>query len=175
MKNEGRILASDLQPGKLNRLQAEMTRLGVTIVDTRPMDINRTIPLENKPLFDRILIDAPCSGLGVLQKNPDGKWRTTPDDLLRYQRRQFRFLKRCAPFLKPNGILVYSVCSFEPEENRVVIEEFLRNNPAFDIYHAPLNGIANCGTLLSSDFMMNTLPHQHGMDGFFAAALIRKT
>ncbi len=175
LRNNGTILATDIQSAKLERLQKEMVRLGVSTVSTRPMDLTALPPKGDLPQFDRILVDAPCSGLGVLQKNPDGKWRLTADDLLLFQKRQLVLLEQTAPHLRKGGIIVYAVCSFEPEENESVINAFLQKHPGFAI-HSPENIIVETfGDTLTSNGWISTLPHRHGVDGFFAAALIRHT
>ncbi len=175
LRNRGSILATDMQPAKLQRLQEEMVRLGVTTVSTRVLDLTGLTTRDDLPKFDRILVDAPCSGLGVLQKNPDGKWRLSADDLIRFQKRQLELLERTAPHLRTGGILVYAVCSFEPEENESVINAFLQKHPGFAI-NPPENIFeATFGDTLTSNGWISTQPHRHGMDGFFAAALIRHT
>ena len=81
--------------------------------------------------YDRVLLDAPCSGLGVLRRNPDIKWRASLDRLEHCQVRQIGFLDQVSQFVKPSGVLVYAVCSMEPEENEAVVAAFLRDHPAF--------------------------------------------
>ena len=140
MDNRGTILATDLQAPKLQRLQVEMRRMGINIVTTQVLDLT-SASIEPEARYDRILVDAPCSGLGVLHKNPDGKWRIPPHDLTVYQQRQILLLERVAPHLKPNGILVYAVCSFEPEENQAVINGFLQKHAEFAIHISELAAV----------------------------------
>ena len=174
MHNRGAILATDRHPGKLKRLKEEMARLGIDIVQTRPMDLlSNGNDLDAGP-FDRILLDAPCSGLGVLQRNPDGKWNTTMDDLRRNQLRQEALIHKAGSRLKPGGILVYAVCSLEPEENETIIHGFLQKHPEFDIFSSDSAVPAIDRILLTPEGFLKTLPHPHGMDGFFAAALTRR-
>ena len=173
MKNQGRILATDQHASKLKQLNLEMQRLGITIIESRCLDLlGGDLPL-NLPCFDRILLDAPCSGIGVLQKNPDGKWRNAPADLKRYQQRQVELLNRVAPFLKPNGILVYAVCSIEPEENETVVEQFLAGRHRFCVQQPDLGSISQRASLTTPRGCLYTLPHRHHMDGFFAVAFKR--
>jgi 16S rRNA (cytosine967-C5)-methyltransferase len=110
-------------------------------------------PLSSK--FDRILIDAPCSNTGVLRRRVDLRWRVSPEEILRLQRTQLDLLKLAVPMLKPGGTLVYSTCSLEPEENTVVIEEFLRAHPAFKL-----------------ERQHELLPFTDNVDGAFVAKLI---
>jgi 16S rRNA (cytosine967-C5)-methyltransferase len=122
------------------------------------------------------LLDAPCSGLGVLRRNPDAKWKPLPDGPARFSRRQLDLMSRLAPRLRPGGVLVYAVCSFEPEENEQVVDAFLQTHPEFTLAAAPA-----CGTvsfwegILDSRGFLRTYPHRHDMDGFFAARLRRRS
>ncbi len=174
MENRGQLLATDRHPGKLNRLQAEMSRLGIGIVTNRTLDLLSAPADWNIGLFDRILLDAPCSGLGVLQRNPDGKWNTTMADIRSNQKRQLALIDKVARHLKPDGILVYAVCSMEPEENEEVIQGFLQNHPEFDIFRPKPPSTIDRPLLLSPDGFLVTSPHPHKLDGFFAAAVKRQ-
>jgi 16S rRNA (cytosine967-C5)-methyltransferase len=140
MENQGQIVATDTDEQKLLRLRSEMERLGISIVETRPHDISTRLDKKISRGFDRILLDAPCSGLGVLRRNPDTKWSVSKKNLLRYQKRQITFLDNLAPLVAASGILVYAVCSTEPEENEAVINDFLSRHPEFEI-EAPNSSI----------------------------------
>ena len=169
MHNDGYILATDNSDAKLARLNEEMKRLSVTVVETHGMDVAKGTPPHSN--FDRILVDAPCSGLGVLQKNPDAKWRTRPDDLIQNGRRQLMLLEQVTGRLAPGGHLLYAVCSTEPEENEAVIDLFLQKHQEFVIHIPELDHIENLSDLLTTDGFFKTSPHRDHMDGFFAAAL----
>jgi 16S rRNA (cytosine967-C5)-methyltransferase len=173
MQNQGHIIATDLYADKLQRLNREMDRLGVTIVQSAPLDRSMSNIRLQPAGFDRILLDAPCSGLGVLQRNPDGKWRLTPEDILKNSARQLALLTRAAPFLKIGGILVYAVCSLEPEENEQVINAFLQKHPDFAMYSGNLAMGDRFNSLLTPRGFLSTIPHLSQLDGFFAAALIK--
>ncbi len=173
MQNQGHILATDSQPFKLFLLEKEMRRLGIDIVVTSVMDLARATTDPIGLLFDRILVDAPCSGLGVLQKNPDGKWRHDPQTLQRFRSHQVKLLAAAAQRLSPAGVLVYSVCSFEPEENAGVIEDFLQKHDEFAIQPPMLPSVQEADRFISPRGFIQTLPHRHNMDGFFAVALTR--
>lgn len=173
MNNQGEILAIDHDGTKLAALNQDMARLGVTIALTRVMDLEKTEDTESLGLFDRILLDAPCSGMGVIRRNPDSKWSLTKKNLNRYKKRQVRLMSTVSDMLKPGGLLVYAVCSTEPEENEAVIDSFLHSHPDFtlvtdteDLPEAikPLKTLRGC--LMSH-------PHRHHMDGFFIARLRR--
>jgi 16S rRNA (cytosine967-C5)-methyltransferase len=131
------------------------------------------MPPERLPRFDRILLDAPCSGLGVMRRNPDIKWRTSKRNLTKFKTRQLSLLENSARLLKPSGLLVYAVCSPEPEENEAVINEFLKNHDEFAISKEfgqlpePLCAAAEVPGVFKS------FPHLKQMDGFYAVRLQR--
>jgi 16S rRNA (cytosine967-C5)-methyltransferase len=133
MKNNGRLVAMDKDGNKLLRLESEMCRLGVSIVTTRIHDLSTPLDREHFGRFDRILLDAPCSGLGVLRRNPDIKWRALRQNPVYYQKRQALFMDSLAHLVKQAGTLVYAVCSTEPEENESVIKGFLNKHANFVI------------------------------------------
>jgi 16S rRNA (cytosine967-C5)-methyltransferase len=173
MQNQGHIMATDLYAGKLQRLDREMDRLGITIVQSLALDLAAPETPLKPAAFDRILIDAPCSGLGVLQRNPDGKWRLTPEDIQKNSARQLTLLTQAAPFLKSGGVLVYAVCSLEPEENEQVIDAFLQKHAEFAIYSGNPVMRPQIHSLLTSRGLLSTVSHLSQLDGFFAAALTK--
>jgi 16S rRNA (cytosine967-C5)-methyltransferase len=174
MADSGRLLAVDRHPGKLARLAAEMKRLGITIVKPLAHDWHETGAALPGGGFDRILLDAPCSGLGVLRRNPDSKWSTAAHRLRRLQRQQLQLLDRVAPCLKPGGILVYAVCSTEPEETTAVLESFIRYHPGYRAVGPGQGFPEGARALVDGKGFLRTSPHPHGLDGFFAVR-IRKT
>ena len=121
--------------------------------------------------FDAILIDAPCSGLGVVRRNPDIKYRKRDEDIERLGRLQSAILENLASCLRDGGRIVFSTCSLEPEENEEVIEGFLVNHPEFVIEGAVDFLPETCRPLVESDGFLRTLPQRDNMDGFFAARL----
>jgi len=121
MGNEGKIIATDISEERLKLVLENCTRLGVKNVETV---VASTFSLQS-PTFDRILLDAPCSNTGVLRRRVDLRWRISADEISRLRKTQLELLQSAAPRLKPGGILIYSTCSLEPEENVRVIEEFL--------------------------------------------------
>jgi len=168
MKNHGRISAVDFQPDKLRLLAAEAIRLGVTIVETHPGNATRT-PDAFHGAFDRVLLDAPCSGLGTLRRNPEIRWRIAPADLEKCAQFQRRLLRSAALCVKPGGRLAYTTCAVTPEENENVVADFLAGHPAFTRI-AP-EGIPP--ELIEADGFFRTFPHRHGTDGFFGALFVR--
>ncbi len=166
MKNEGSVFALDNHAEKLSRLEADMPRLGITIVRTVCRDLER--PGLAQPLgpFDRILLDAPCSGLGVLRRNPDIKWHASPKNFTKLNAKQLVLLNNSARLVKPSGVLVYAVCTPEPEETTEVINEFLKINHKFVIDKQFKELPENMLSLQADDGWYGTFPHYGHMDGF---------
>jgi 16S rRNA (cytosine967-C5)-methyltransferase len=172
MENRGRIVAAEKDGEKLRRLEAEMHRLSVSIVECLCGDLLEVGP-PGAGAFDRILLDAPCSGFGVLRKNPDARWRTEKRDLSRFAALQGRLLSAVSGWVRPGGRLVYAVCTTEPEETEAVIEAFLRAHSEF-IVAPPVEDLPGgvCGRLDDRGFL-HTAPHRDGTDGFFAVRMAR--
>ncbi|MCP3950842.1 MAG: 16S rRNA (cytosine(967)-C(5))-methyltransferase RsmB [Desulfobacterales bacterium] len=173
IENNGIIVAMDSVENKLTALQKEMHRLGISIVTPARHDL--TVPPDPAEFgtFDRVLLDAPCSGLGVLRRNPDTRWQRTEADLKRFAHRQQKFLNHLAPLVKPGGILVYAVCSMEPEENEAVVRPFLARNRLFEQIEVAADTVNDLSSVVGSDNCLRTFPHRHNMDGFFAVCLKR--
>jgi len=131
MNDTGKITAGDISEERLKLIQENCLRLGVTCVSTVPID--HQLSTINQTRFDRILIDAPCSNTGVLRRRVDLRWRITPEEISRLQQAQLDLLKTAAPRLKPGGVLVYSTCSLEPEENSTVVQAFLQEHKDFKL------------------------------------------
>ncbi len=173
MKNSGVIKAMDRQVWKLQSLDASMTRLGVSSVITWHHDLCEPAGEDLAGTFDRILLDAPCSGLGVVRRHPDIKWGKREDDLTRLQRKQRHLLAALAPWVKRGGCLVYCVCSLEPEEGEGVVEDFLKSQSDF-VIDCSSTGLAGIDErLFDGSGIFRSLPHKHDMDGFFAVRLKR--
>jgi len=171
MKNSGVIKAMDCQSWKLQSLKASMTRLGVSNVTTWHHDLSEPLGEDVAGTLDRILVDAPCSGLGVVRRRPDIKWRKQEEDLARLQRKQEDLLASLAPLVKRGGCLVYSVCSLEPEEGEGVVEDFLKSQTDF-VIDCSSTGLAEMDErLVDGSGIFRSLPHEHDMDGFFAVRL----
>lgn len=163
------IVAGDLHHHRLRVLSATCKRLGVTSVDSIAMDATQPLPfIDGAQSFDRILLDAPCSGTGTLRGNPEIKWRLAAEDLTRLAELQFSLLTRAASSIALNGRLVYSTCSIEREENEDVVRRFLAGNLSFTAIRPKASA-----DLITSDGFVRTFPHRHGCDGFFAAVLER--
>jgi len=156
MKNEGFILACDRDENRLGTLRDNLERLGVVIGHGVRHDWTTNEPPPDRTMFDQILIDAPCSNTGVMRRRVDLRWRLTPEDFSRIPAEQLRIVRATIPLLKPGGILVYSTCSIEPEENEEVVRATLREFPFLKLVE-----------------QISLLPFRDGFDGAFAAKLIR--
>jgi 16S rRNA (cytosine967-C5)-methyltransferase len=173
MQNKGSIMAMDKDEKKLQQLDSEMQRLQIPIVHTHCHDLDLSVDKKQIDVFDRILLDAPCSGLGVLRRNPDIKWHSTEKSLKRHGKIQTQFLENLAPMVKPDGVLVYSVCSIEPEENEAVIRAFLKNHSEFVIDKNMGKIPETIRSLIETKTGFKTLPNLKDLDGFFLARLKR--
>ncbi len=173
MKDRGKIKAMEHQAWKLSHLKTSLARLDISSVSTWHHDLSESIPIRYSGRFDRVLLDAPCSGLGVLRRNPDAKWRKTESDLSRLQAGQQHFLSRLAPLVKKGGRLIYAVCSLEPEEGEAVVDDFLRNQVQFVIDRAPIGILHVDARLMDRPGYFRSSPHKQNMDGFFVVRLKR--
>ena len=167
MKNTGRVVALELYESKVSFITENAVRTGVSIIEAVHGDALSYTPKEQA---DLVLVDAPCSGLGTLSKKPDIKWRRTIDDIRKMSKKQLELLHHAATLVKPGGVLVYSTCTIEAEENADVIHAFLADHPEFTVEPAE----RFIAPELCTDGFMQTFPHIHKTDGAFAARLRRK-
>ncbi len=149
------IVAADRYAARLATITATAALHQLHSIKPVLLDASQQLPFPPAS-FDRILVDAPCSGTGTLRRNPEIRWRLSNDDIINFAAAQKQFLANAADILKPGGRLIYSTCSIEPDENERVIESFLSTHPSFD--------------LLDST---RTWPHREGSDGFFIATFER--
>ena len=171
MQNTGRIYAYDLYPWRIDRLRENAERLGVTIVESFVGEVVQGVKAYGSGFFDRILIDAPCTGTGVIRRHPDIKWARKPEDLAKVPERQLALLCGLAEALKPGGVMVYATCSLEPEENEEVVEKFLSRHPEFEV-EDPRRVLPEAAReLVDENGFLRTYPHRHGLDGFFGVRL----
>jgi 16S rRNA (cytosine967-C5)-methyltransferase len=172
MNNQGNIWAVDLDPKKIKALMENAGRLGIGIIQGLTGDgLNEDLFSNTARKFDRILIDAPCSGWGVIGRNPDLKWRLSTEDSPRLARMQNKFLQNGAGWLKSKGILVYCTCTLSREENQGVIQRFLSEHPEFVLEDVSAFLPEPARELTDSHVFFQTWPPVHRMDGFFAARL----
>lgn len=157
MRNEGRLIALDVRPQPLDELQRRARRNGATIIQSRLITGPEVIASLTGSA-DRVLLDVPCSGLGVLRRTADAKWKMTEAELRRLQRRQGEILRDYPAMVKPGGKLVYSTCSILPSENERQVREFL----------------AGRGSEWELEAELHLRPEREGYDGFYAARLARR-
>jgi 16S rRNA (cytosine967-C5)-methyltransferase len=166
MKNQGKIIAVDKYEHRLNLVKQSCERLGVENVEFIPKD---ALEVDVEPA-DKVLVDAPCSGLGVIQKKPDIKWQRELSDIRNLAKTQIELLEKASKLVKNGGVIVYSTCTIEPEENIEVVKEFLSRHPEFKIDDAR-NYLPS--DIVNGEGCMETYPHKHDMDGGFAVRLIK--
>lgn len=172
MGNKGDIFALDKHGQRLRSVKETAARLGVDIIKTFEADATLALPFDEGS-FDYILADAPCSGLGVVRRSPDIKYRRKESDILALACEQARLLDNLSRYLKINGVLVYSTCTFEPEETDGVIEGFLARHKGFTLESAAQVLPSPSGALVDEKGFFRSFPHRHGTDGFFGARLRR--
>lgn len=155
MKNKGRVIAMDVEEWKLNQLKIRAKRAGAFNIETRLIEDSKTIKrLENKA--DRLLLDVPCSGLGVIKRNPDAKWKLSEEFIETTKTLQQKLLREYSTMLKPGGYMVYSTCSILPSENREQVDLFLKEHSGFEFVQEK-----------------HIYPSQ-GFDGFYMALIKKK-
>ncbi len=174
MRNTGRLYAFDVSDKRLAKLKPRLARSGLSNV--HPVVIAHENDAKVKRLagkIDRVLVDAPCSGLGTLRRNPDIKWRQQPDDIAELNAKQQSILAGAARLVKPGGRLVYATCSLLAEENESIVAQFLSAHPDFALVPAR-EVLAEQKVALDTGDYLQLLPQVHQTDGFFAAVLERK-
>jgi 16S rRNA (cytosine967-C5)-methyltransferase len=169
MGDRGLVVACDVRAKRMDLL-GETVRISGSL-SVRLARVPVSGPLPFAPLFDRVLVDAPCSGIGTIRRDPDIRWRRVERDLEAMARAQVDLLERAAPVVRPGGRLVYATCSSEPEENERVVDVFLSRHPEFTLADMRIGGAALLKPLLDDRGMLRTLPFAHGLEAFFAATL----
>ncbi len=174
MRNTGRLYAFDISEKRLAKLKPRLARSGLSNV--HPVQIAHEKDAKIKRLagkIDRVLVDAPCSGMGTLRRNPDVKWRQKPEAIAEMQVKQASILAGASRLLKGGGRLVYATCSLLDDENDVIVKQFLADHPDFEL--VPMSKImAEQKIALETGDTLKLLPHRHQTDGFYAAVLERK-
>jgi len=156
MKNKGQILALDTEEWKLKELKSRAKRNGIQMIETRVIDSNKVIKRLNGTA-DRLLLDVPCSGLGVLKRNPDTKYKLTQTYLDKVHLLQSQILQNYSRICKKNAYVIYATCSILPSENEFQVQKFLESNPEFEL-----------------EEQKSILPSTSGFDGFYMARLRRR-
>ena len=174
MKNTGRIIACDVAVKRLERAKLRLRRAGVHNATLRVLETNDKWIKRQNESFDRVVIDAPCSGTGSWRRHPDARWRFTPDALANLTATQDSLLDQAAPLVKPGGRIVYITCSLLPEENQDRVKAFLVRNAQFRLLPVAEVWKSVFGTAAPTDNDTLTLtPASHDTDGFFVALLER--
>jgi 16S rRNA (cytosine967-C5)-methyltransferase len=171
MNDSGIVVASDVRSRRLHLLRDTVESSGARHVHVVHVPASGDLPF--RVPFARVLVDAPCSGLGTVRRDPDIRWRRAESELAGLARDQLALLVRAAAVVAAGGRLVYATCSSEPEENEQVVDRFLDEHPDF----APIDLRGESPLLeplLDDRGMMRTLPPVHGLEAFFAAALVRR-
>jgi len=174
MRSTGRLYAFDVSEKRLTKLKPRLARSGLSNV--HPVVIAHERDAKVKRLagkIDRVLVDAPCSGMGTLRRNPDVKWRQQPEDIAELTQKQAAILDGAARLVKFGGRLVYATCSLLDEENDGIVQGFLASHPDFELVPMHKVLLEQRIPLEMGDYL-KMLPHKHGTDGFFAAVLERK-
>ena len=173
MRNSGRIYAFDVSEKRLQNLGIRLKRSGLSNLHSQVISSEADPKLKRLfGKFDRVLVDAPCSGLGTLRRNPDLKWRQQPKDVEELTVKQTNILARASKLVKAGGRLIYATCSLLRDENEQIAEAFLQSNPEFRL--VPANTIlAQQEIELDTGEYLKLLPHLHQTDGFFAAVFER--
>src|SRR3990170_2260302 len=171
MENKGSIFALDKHASRLEAVERSAARLGVKIIKTLESDAARPLTFAAEGSFDYILCDAPCSGLGVVRRSPDIKYRRSVEDIRRLALTQGALMDNLARYLKKGGTLVYSTCTFEPEETIDAVKGFLERNTGYALEDASSVLPGSCAGLVDEKGFFRSFPHRHGMDGFFGARL----
>jgi 16S rRNA (cytosine967-C5)-methyltransferase len=172
MENRGEIYALDVSKGKLDLIEEMCQRLGIKIVKTVRGNAATSLPVSDGFVFDRVLADVPCSGFGTLRKNPDLKLRRGEKDIKRLSELQLSILSNVSAYVKEGGVLVYSTCTVFHEENEDVVERFLNEHPEFQLDRLDKALPEKLQPFIQKGFF-KTFPLRDGMDGFFAARLIK--
>ncbi|MBD8519942.1 16S rRNA (cytosine(967)-C(5))-methyltransferase RsmB [Lysinibacillus fusiformis] len=172
MKNEGSILATDLHPHKLDLIDHNTERLGLDIIETAPIDGRKAPEFLQAESYDAILVDAPCSGLGVMRRKPDIKYTKREEDLENLQTIQLALLDAATKVLKIEGKLVYSTCTVDKQENEGTVKAFLATHPEMEAIQ--LESLPTKLAEKQANGMLQVFPQDFGSDGFFVAAFRKK-
>lgn len=172
MNNKGTIISRDIHPHKIKLVENICRRMGITIVKAEVFD---GLKVDEKLVSkaDRVLVDVPCSGFGIINRKPDIKWAKAPNDIKQLSDIQYKLLKNASKYVKPGGILVYSTCTLEPEENQNVVESFLKQHSNFELLTDYPVCLKDLKAVEKKGFIQ-TYPNKHKIDGFFISKMVRR-
>ncbi|MFE7061947.1 16S rRNA (cytosine(967)-C(5))-methyltransferase RsmB [Sutcliffiella sp. NPDC057660] len=174
MKGTGTVISTDLHEHKVKLIKEQADRLGLSNIEVKAMDSRKAQEVFHSEMFDKILVDAPCSGFGVIRRKPDLKYTKTMQDVKQLATIQSAILDEVAPLVKKGGTLVYSTCTIDKEENTEVVKAFLENNEDFEIDMSIKDLVPHKLETYIQDGMLQLLPHYFGTDGFFIVRLKRQ-
>jgi 16S rRNA (cytosine967-C5)-methyltransferase len=172
MKNRGEIIAIDKSAAGIGKLRENLTRLGINSVWPCRADVSHQLDDDFSGPYDRILVDAPCSGFGTLRSHPEIKWHRDPTDVRRLSVLQSKILDCVAPHLKTGGVLVYATCTLTEEENECNVQSFLARHPGFELENAASYLPSEAQQMTKANYF-EALPSRDDTDGFFAARMKR--
>jgi 16S rRNA (cytosine967-C5)-methyltransferase len=170
MADTGELIALDKSERGIEKIRENVARLHLASIHAARSDVSRQLSAEFRSPYDRILVDAPCSGLGTLRSHPETKWHRDEGDIKRLGHLQKNIVHQVARHLKSGGVLVYSTCTLTKDENENVVEEFLENHKEFILDDAAAYLPEKARSLARDNYFM-TLPHRDNTDGFFAARM----
>ena len=174
MNNQGSVLALDLHPQKVKLIQQQAKRLSLSIIKAEAMDARKLV--DHKELYDRVLVDAPCTGFGVLKRKPDIKWAKSERDVTQIATIQADILAAASTCVKKDGLLVYSTCTVDKAENEETIQAFIQNNPDFSLDETISERLPkHIVSKRLNQGMLTVLPQDYQSDGFFITALRRNS
>jgi len=169
----GEVIALDVNPERLKRIGQAARRIGLENLRILERDSIRGFDLRGKLRFPRVLVDAPCTGLGVLRRNPDARWRLRAEDVAAAANTQIRLLDSAARYVEAGGVLVYSVCTISIEETSGVVSQFLDGHPDWKGDDPRPFLPKRVHELIDPSGALRTWPHRHGCDGFYAVRMVR--
>jgi 16S rRNA (cytosine967-C5)-methyltransferase len=174
MQDQGEVVAVDISTRGIERVRRMAHRLGLSCIRPIVGDLRHWAPPDAERLFDRVLVDAPCTGLGTLRQHPELKWRRTPENVAVLAQVQGELLERAATLVRPGGTLVYATCTLTAEENEQQVARLHTRHPEFGIDDPRPWLPPSARALVGTDDVLRTFPHRHGLDGFFAVRLKRR-
>jgi 16S rRNA (cytosine967-C5)-methyltransferase len=174
MDDRGGVISLDTNVMRLLRLNENLVRLGIKSVSSVRADASGDLSSLFQRPFDRVMIDAPCSGLGVLSRHPDGKWNKSGKDIQRLSELQKRIVGRAVPVIRKGGTMLYVTCTLTKEENEEVVRQCLKNHGEISLVDLREEAPEGVRELIDEQGFLRTFPHKHSMDGFFGALFRKK-
>lgn len=172
MQNQGTVLSCDIYSAKCETMQKRAQEFGISILQTQKRDASHSCSEEQKGMFDRVICDVPCSGLGVIRRKPEIRYKSL-SEFAQLPQLQYTILEKSAEMVKSGGVLQYSTCTLNPAENEHITQRFLREHPEFEPRILPIPSLFEASKLTPS-YQITLFPHIHGTDGFYIAGFCKK-